>query len=225
MGRLTAGRVHVVPRGAAVDVRADEEADARQRQPAAGGWPRRSASSSCSTSTPRCTSAPGATPLPPFRDAIEFRDVVVRLRGWARAQHAARRVVHRARRADDRHRRPQRRRQDHAGQPAAAVLRRDRAARSPIDGRDIRDVTLRVAARADRHRHAGDGALRRYDRRQHRLRHAGAQHARRSKRRRARRTRTISSPRSRTATRRRSASAASGCRAASGSGWRSRARC
>ena len=54
-----------------------------------------------------------------------------------------------------------------------------------------------VAARADRHRHAGDGALRRHDRRQHRLRLARRARRRRSRRRRARRTRTSSSSRSR----------------------------
>ena len=41
-----------------------------------------------------------------------------------------------------------------------------------IDGVDIRDVTLEVAASEDRHRHAGDGPLRRDDRQQHRVRSA-----------------------------------------------------
>ena len=40
------------------------------------------------------------------------------------------------------HRRAQRRRQDDAGEPGAAVLRRDRRRASSIDGVDIRDVTL-----------------------------------------------------------------------------------
>ena len=39
-----------------------------------------------------------------------------------------------------------------------------------IDGVDVRDVTLRVAPRADQHRHAGLGDLPRHDRPEHRLR-------------------------------------------------------
>ena len=144
---------------------------------------------------------PGAVALPPFtqRDRIQGRHV--RLRGRPRPQHAARRVVHGARRADGRDRRPQRRRQDHAGQPAAALLRRDERRdhdRRPRHSR--RDAG--VAARADRHRHAGDGAVRRHHCRQHRLRHAGRDAPSRSRRRRAPPTRTTSSPRSPTATRR-----------------------
>ena len=70
-----------------------------------------------------------------------------------------------------------------------------------IDGLDIRDVTLDVAARPDRHGDAGHRALRRHHRRQHRLRGAGRQRANRSRPRRARRTRTTSSRRCRRATR------------------------
>ena len=62
-----------------------------------------------------------------------------------------------------------------------------------IDGVDIRNVTLEVAARSDRHGDAGHRALRRHDRRQHRLRRARRRRASRSKPRRARRTPTISS--------------------------------
>ena len=40
----------------------------------------------------------------------------------------------------------------------------------PIDGRDIRDVTLKSLRGAGRHRHAGDRAVRRHDREQHRVR-------------------------------------------------------
>ena len=67
---------------------------------------------------------------------------------------------------------PQRRRQDDARQPDSALLRRDR--RRDPRGRPRharRDAGL--AAVADRHRHAGDRAVRRHDRRQHRLRPAG----------------------------------------------------
>ena len=39
-----------------------------------------------------------------------------------------------------------------------------------IDGVDIRDVTLASLRGADRHRHAGDRALRRHHRQQHRVR-------------------------------------------------------
>ena len=66
-----------------------------------------------------------------------------------------------------------------------------------IDGVDIRDVTLQSLRAADRHRHAGDGALRRHHRQQHRLRRAGRDARRRSRRRRAPRTRTSSSRRCR----------------------------
>ena len=90
------------------------------------------------------------------RDRVQGRHL--RLRGRSRPQHAARRVVHGAGRADGRDRRPQRRRQDHARQHAAALLRRherrDHDRRPRHSRRDAR-----VAARADRHRHAGNGAL------------------------------------------------------------------
>jgi len=49
----------------------------------------------------------------------------VRLRGRL-GSHPAQRLAAGARRPDDRDRRPQRRRQDHAGEPAAALLRRER---------------------------------------------------------------------------------------------------
>ena len=54
------------------------------------------------------------------RDRVQGRQLRLRRRSWP--QHLARRVVHGARRADGGHRRPERRRQDHARQPAAAVL-------------------------------------------------------------------------------------------------------
>ena len=42
--------------------------------------------------------------------------------------------------------------------------------RITIDGHDLRDVTLELAALADRHRAAGDHPVLRHDPRQHRLR-------------------------------------------------------
>ena len=62
-----------------------------------------------------------------------------------------------------------------------------------IDGVDIRQRDAAVAARSDRHRDAGHGAVRRHDRQQHRLRRARRDARARSRRPRARRTRTISS--------------------------------
>ena len=75
-----------------------------------------------------------------------------------------------------------------------------------------------IAARADRDRAAGSGALLRHDRRQPALRPARRDATRRSKRRRGRRTRTTSSRACRRATTRRSPKPAAACRAASASG-------
>ena len=80
-----------------------------------------------------------------------------------------------------------------------------------------------VAARADRDRAAGSGAVRRHDRRQPALRAARRHAARRSKRRRARRTRTSSSRAWRRATTPRSRKPAAACPAASVSASASRA--
>ena len=128
------------------------------------------------------------------RDRVSRRDV--RLRGRLRPQYPARRVVHGPRGTDGGDRRPQRRRQDDAGQPAAAFLRRHQGRHPDRRPRRARRHAG-VAARADRHGHPGDRALRRHHRRQHRLRHARRVGARRSKPRRAPPTRTTSSPRSR----------------------------
>ena len=88
---------------------------------------------------------------------------------------------------------PQRCRQDHADEPAGAVLRPHRRRRPARRARHPRS-DAGVAARAPRHGHAGDRALRRHRGRQHRLRQA-RRHARaRSRRRRAPRTPTSSSP-------------------------------
>ena len=162
--------------------------------------------------------------LPPLRRGIEFRDVSFAYDDGS-GDYVLRDVSFTVpRRPDGRDRRAERRGQDDARQPDAAVLRRDRR-RHPDRRRRHPRRDARVAARADRHRHAGDGALRRHHREQHRVR-----------RRRTRRAAEIEAA-ARAAhahefivdaagrlRRRRSASAASGCRAASGSGWRSRAR-
>ena len=96
--------------------------------------------------------------------------------------------------------------------------------RITIDGQDMRAVQQASAARGDRHRAAGHGAVQRLDRIQHRLRPA-RRDARRDRRRGAARAdprfHRTACPR---ATRRRSASAGSSCRAARSSASRSRAR-
>jgi len=74
---------------------------------------------------------------------------------------------------------PQRRGQDEPGQPAASVLRRH-GRRHPHRRRRHQERRPRLAARPDRHGHAGDGAFRRHHRQQHRIREA----RRRSRRRR-----------------------------------------
>ena len=68
--------------------------------------------------------------------------------------------------------RPHRRRQDDAGQPDSALLRSDASAASLIDGVDVREYRPALAAREDRHRAAGSGAVRRHDCRQPALRPA-----------------------------------------------------
>ena len=65
--------------------------------------------------------------------------------------------------------------------------------RITIDGQDIRDVQQASAARGDRHRAAGHGAVQRHDRVQHRVRHARARRTTRSSRRRSSRRSTTSS--------------------------------
>ena len=144
-----------------------EEAEPRQRQPAAGD--RRVRAHLRDARHPhrgRRAAARRAARAVRAHDRVPRRRLRLRRRAGA---DSAERVVHRARRADDRDRRPQRRRQDDAGQPAAAVLRRqqrddpDRRRRHP-------GGHARLAAPADRHRHAGHGAVRRHDRQQHRLR-------------------------------------------------------
>ena len=87
---------------------------------------------------------PDARPLQPLAPAIEFQNVALRLRRRPRRSTILRDVSFRVDgRADGRDRRAERRGQDDAGQPDAAVLRRHRRRRSSIDGVDIRDVTLK----------------------------------------------------------------------------------
>ena len=91
-----ARRVHLVRRGAAADVRAGQEADAASTPTCSRRSPPPSASSSCSTPTPRWSSSPARSRCRRSPQAVEFRDVIVRLRGRPRQAGAERRVVHRA---------------------------------------------------------------------------------------------------------------------------------
>ena len=114
---------------------------------------------------------PDAVALPPIGGQRQLRGGRVRLRR-RRAGPARRRPRRRARR-DGRAGRPHRRRQDDARQPARRASTTRRRAASPIDGHDMRDVTL--AARCARQigdRAAGRLPVRRHDPRQHRLRPA-----------------------------------------------------
>ena len=106
----------------------------------------------------------------------------------------------RAARPDGRDRRPDRRRQDHAGQPGDAVLRRRRAAGSPSTASTSPSMPRADAARPDRHGAAGHLAVRGHDPRQHRLRPARTPPRRRSSRPRGRRSSTGSCTRCPTAT-------------------------
>ena len=144
--------------------------------------------------------APDAPALAPFARDIEFRDVGFGYEDGPR-RDSPRRVVPGPRRPDGGDRRPQRRGQDDARQPAAALLRRDER-RDPDRRRGPAAGDARLAARADRHRDAGDRAVRRHDRQQHRVRRHAARRTRRSRRRRAPRTRTSSSRAAGAATRR-----------------------
>ena len=116
--------------------------------------------------------APAATPLPPFRDRIDFRDVVFRYDD-THGRNTLNGVSFTVR----------------AGQ-MVAIVGRSGAGKTTLVNLLPRfyDVTggadphrrrrhprghAAVAARSDRHRDAGHGALRRHDRDQHRLRRAG----------------------------------------------------
>ena len=71
---------------------------------------------------------------------------------------------------DHRHRRPAGQRQVDHRPPDPALLRRRLAARITIDGQDIREVTLRIAAQGGRRGAAGLVPVHHHDREQHRLR-------------------------------------------------------
>ena len=117
---------------------------------------------------------PDATTLPPFGGTITYDRVELRYDGTE--EPALKGVTFEVRGGPDGGaRRPQRRRQDHARQSPAAVLRRHRwphPDRRPRRAR--RDAG--IAAQPDRHRDAGDGAVRRHHRGQHRLWTPGGHH-------------------------------------------------
>ena len=97
--------------------------------------------------------------------------------------------------------------------------------RITVDGINVKEHPARIAARANRHRHAAYVPVQRYDSRQHRIRQPRENRRRKSSRRRPRPTRTTSSRSCPRATTRWSAKWACGCRAASANASRSRARC
>ena len=107
--------------------------------------------------------------LPRLRREIEFRNVsFIRRRVQVITSCVtSRSTVHG--RTDGCDRRSQRRGQDDARQSDSAVLRRDVGRHPHRRARTSARGDARVAARAGRHRHAGDGAARRHDRGQHRL--------------------------------------------------------
>ena len=222
-GRLHQRRVRGVRRRAAVHVRPDQEAEPRQRQPAAGHRRGRAHLRGARPphGGPRAAwrRRPAAFPASPSSSATWCSPTTTRRGRFSRAS-----AVTVSRGQVDGAGRAERRGQDDDDEPGAAVLRRHRR-RHPDRRRRHPRRDAGLPARADRHRHAGDDPLRRHRQQQHRLRTSRRLRAPRSRRRRAPPTRTSSSRRSRRATRRRSASAGSGCRAASVSGSRSRVRC
>ena len=135
---------------------------------------------------------PDARPLPPLRRTVEFRTSASpttmpsrsRSCGTCRSRVGAGQMVAIVGLSGAG--------QDHAGQPDSAVLRCDRR-RDPHRRRRHPRRHAAIASRPGRDRHPGDGAVRRHDRGQHRLRIAGAPPGRTSRRRRAPRTRTNSS--------------------------------
>ena len=136
---------------------------------------------------------PDAIDAADVKGDIRFEDVGFTYPDGTRG--AARHHLRRQAGRDGRAGRPDRRRQDDAGQPDPALLRRRPPAACSIDGVDVRRLPRPLAAREDRDRAAGSGAVRRHDRRQPALRPARRDRRRRSSRRRARRTRTTSSSR------------------------------
>ena len=111
----------------------------------------------------------GEVAWPERTGEVRFEDVSFRYEPDKPADRGP--LAGRAPRRDRRHRRSDRRRQDHAGQPGDAVLR---ARRRPDHARRRRRhrAAARRAAGPDRHGAAGRLAVRGHDPRQHRLRPA-----------------------------------------------------
>ena len=171
---------------------------------------------------PEVRDAAGAVELDRIEGHVDLRRRSLRLR--PRPRGAARDRPRRAGRDDGRARRPHRRRQVDDRQAARPLLRPDRGRDHDRRRRPARRLPG-VAAPPARDRAAGGLPLRRHGRREHRLRPAGRERARRSSPRRAPSAPTSSSSSSRTATTRSSASAARASRSASASWSRSPARC
>ena len=108
------------------------------------------------------------------------------------------------------------RRQEHAGQSAAAILRRQ-TGRVLVDGVDVRTLTLQVASAADQHRAAGAAAVLGLDRRQHPLRAPRCDDGRDRRRRASGERARLRHARCRSNTTRCLASAARSCREANAS--------
>ena len=196
------------------------------RRPAARRRRDRAADGAPATCARRSSRRRRRRPLPARRGgaSVELDDVTFRYP--SRPQHptlAALQPEGRARR-DGRPGRPERRRQEHRVPADPALLRR-RVRRGADRRRPGRARRPRGAARADRHRPAGQRDL--LDRRdgEHPLRPARGQRRRGRSPPRPRPTPTTSSPPCPRATRPSSASAASASRAASASASRSPARC
>ncbi len=107
----------------------------------------------------------GAVPASPPRAGFRPR----RFRLPARPAGAGRHPPAHPLRRDDRHRRSQRLRQEHAGQSGAA-LRRSYQRHHPAGRRAPGQHAIARPPRPDRHRHPGNRALRRYGVQQHSLR-------------------------------------------------------
>ena len=108
---------------------------------------------------------PGSLPSPPSRPGLRPG----RLRLPARSVGAGRRLPADSFWRGHRHCRSQRLRQEHAGQPGAAFRRSD-PRRDPAGRRAAGRHAIARPSRPDRHRHAGNRALRRHGVQQHPLR-------------------------------------------------------
>ncbi len=89
---------------------------------------------------PSIVEKPGAVEMPPIQGQVVFDNVSAAYK--AGRAGAGGRQLHGRAGADDRHRRPDRRRQDDDHQPDPALLRCERRGSVTIDGVDVRDVTL-----------------------------------------------------------------------------------